>query len=57
MTHVKMEENNNLLQFNYQCYKYITLFDHRRALLQNELIIPNISPKYLRTNREILLEL
>ena len=51
-----MEENNNFQQFNYLRYKCIKIFDHGRALLQNELITPNISPKYLRTNSEILLQ-
>ena len=56
MTNVKMEENNNFQQFNYLRYKCIKIFGHGRALLQYELITPNISPKYLRTDREILLQ-
>ena len=52
-----MEENNNFQQFNYLRYKCNKIFGHGRALLQNELITPNISPKCLRTNREILLQL
>ena len=54
VTHVKMEENNNFQQFNYLRYKCIKIFGHGRALLENELITSNISPKYLRTKRNII---